>query len=126
MLPKLKQNLLEGLIFILVVGFLAAGAFSRNRVWSDEISLWADSVQKSPRKARPYANLGFAYLDSADYDRAFDWTQKAIQIDPRHAIAYHNLSLIYQKRGDLNQAIEMGEKAADTRPSSEPRSLLSS
>ena len=42
-----------------------------------------DSVQKSPRKARPYANLGYAYLNSADYDKALETTRKAIEIDPQ-------------------------------------------
>jgi tetratricopeptide (TPR) repeat protein len=112
----LRRNLLEVLVSTVVVGLLAAGAYSRNKVWSDEISFWTDIVRKSPRKARGYANLGYAYLMSADYDRAMDWSQKAIQLDPGLAVAYHNLSLIYQKRGDLNQAIETGEKvvALDT------------
>ena len=77
-MPELKQNLLEILVFILVIGLLAVGAYSRNRVWTDEVDLWTDSVQKSPRKARPYVNLGFAYLNSGDYD-------KALEIDPEGA-----------------------------------------
>ena len=117
MFPKLKQNLLEILVFILVIGLLAMGTYSRNRVWSDEVSLCIDSVRKSPRKARPYANLGSAYLNSADYDRALETTRKALEIDPKFAIAYHNLSAIYQKRGELNQAIQAGQRATELDPS---------
>ena len=117
MLLTLKQNLLEFLVFILVIGMLAVGAYSRNRVWSDEVGLGIDSVQKSPRKARPYANLGYAYLNSADYDRALETTRKAIDLDPKLAIAYENLSVIYQKRGDLNQAVQAGQRAIELDPS---------
>jgi len=115
-LLELKQNLLEILVFILVIGTLAVGAYSRNRVWSDEVGLCIDSVQKSPRKARPYVNLGFAYLNSADYDRALETTRKALELDPKLAIAYQNLSVIYQKRGDLNQAIQAGQRAIELDP----------
>jgi tetratricopeptide (TPR) repeat protein len=113
---KLKQNFLDILVFILVIGMLAGGAYSRNRIWSDEVGLWIDSVRKSPRKARPYANLGFAYLNSADYDRAIENSRKALDLDPKFAVAYHNLSVIYQKRGDLNQAIQMGQRAIELDP----------
>jgi tetratricopeptide (TPR) repeat protein len=113
---KLKQNLFEILVFILVIGLLAAGAYSRNKVWTDEVSLCIDSVQKSPRKARPYTNLGYAYLNSADYERALETTRKALELDPKFAIAYHNLSVIYQKRGDLGQAIQAGQRAIELDP----------
>jgi len=82
--PKpLRGNLLEIVITTLIIGLLAIGTYSRNRVWSDEIRLWTDCIEKSPNKARPYVNLGLACLNSGDYGKAFEITQKAIQIDPK-------------------------------------------
>lgn len=113
---NLKQNLLELTIFILVIVLLAVGAYSRNRIWNDGVVLWTDTIQKSPNKALPYVNLGYAYLSLGDYEKAFETTKKAILIDPRFAPAYLNLSGIYQKWGDLRQAIQMGEKSLEIDP----------
>ena len=112
----IKTDLIEILVFVLVIFFLSAGSYWRNQLWSDEINLWTDCVKKSPNKARPFVNLGLAYFESGQYDKAIDLTQKAIQIDPKSAHAYHTLSLTLQKVGDLNKAIEMGKKALEIDP----------
>jgi tetratricopeptide (TPR) repeat protein len=112
----LKPNLAEILVFALVIGLLVLGAYSRNRVWTDDVDLWMDVVKKSPNKARPYVNLGYAYLNAGAYDQALEWSERALQIDPRDAFAYYNLSAVYHKRGDLKQAILMGEKALEIDP----------
>jgi tetratricopeptide (TPR) repeat protein len=109
----LRRNLLEILIMTLTIGLLAIGAYSRNQVWNDEILLWTDSIEKSPNKARPYVNLGLAYLNSGDYKKAFEVTQKSIQLDPKTAAAYQNLSIIYEKWDNLEQAVRMGQKALE-------------
>ena len=106
-----KLNLVEVILFVLVTGLLTAGAYSRNRLWNDELELWRDNVRKAPGKARPYVNLGYAYLVSGDYERAFDTTLKAVQIDPAFATAYYNLGILYEKRGELQQAIAMAKKS---------------
>ena len=97
----------------LIIGLLAIGAYSRNRVWTDEILLWTDCIEKSPNKARPYVNLGLAYLNAGDYRKAFEVTQKSIQLDPKTAAAYQNLSIIYEKWENLEQAVRMGQKALE-------------
>ena len=116
-MPKpLRRNLLEILIMTLIIGLLAIGAYSRNRVWNDEVRLWMDCIQKSPNKGRPYVNLGLAYLNSGDYGKAFEITQKSIQIDPKSPIAYHNLSLVYEKWENLEQAARMAQRALELDP----------
>jgi tetratricopeptide (TPR) repeat protein len=99
-----------------VIVFLAAGSYLRNRLWTQDINFWADCVKKSPQKARPYVNVGYTYLNQGDYEKALDWTQKAIGLDPKYSIAYYNLSIIFEKMGDLNQALTMGERALEIEP----------
>ena len=79
------------------------------------LELVKDCVKKSPHKARPYVNLGFAYMTSGKYDRALEATQKGIEIDPTFAEAYYNLCIIYQKMGDLNKAVIYWEEIAGDR-----------
>jgi Tfp pilus assembly protein PilF len=111
-----KPHLIQILVFLVIILLLSIGTYSRNEIWNDEIGLWKDCLKKSPKKARPYVNLGFAYLDAGIYDQAMEATQNALKIDPKYAHAYYNLSIIYQKMGDLSQAVKMGKKALEIDP----------
>jgi len=113
---KIKPHLIEIAIFLAVVFILSIGTYSRNRLWNDEIDLWTDCVKKSPNKARPYVNLGAAYINAGVYDKALETNQKAIQINPQYAYAYYNLSILYQKMGDLNKTIAMGKRSLEIDP----------
>jgi superkiller protein 3 len=115
-MEKIKLHLIETVIFSVVILLLSIGTYSRNGLWSNMVDLWTDCVKKSPSKARPYVNLGAAYMGAEVYDKALEVCQKAIQIDPRYAYAYYNLSIIYQKMGDLNKAITMGKRSLEIDP----------
>jgi tetratricopeptide (TPR) repeat protein len=84
---------------IALVTVLASGAYARNGVWKDEISLWQDVVQKSPRKARPHNNLGYAYYQNIQADNA-------IELNPDYSLAYNNLGVVYEARGLIDERIE--------------------
>ena len=81
-------------------GFFAVVLFScwtyqRNLVWKSPITLWEDNVKKSPNKARVHGNLGKAYLDNREYEKARREFEKVIALDPRLLGAYDNLAVIY-------------------------------
>ncbi|HUL38125.1 MAG TPA: tetratricopeptide repeat protein [Thermodesulfobacteriota bacterium] len=115
-MEKIKSYLAEIVIFLSIVFILSIGTYSRNRLWNNPVDLWKDCVKKSSHKARPYVNLGFAYLESGQYDKALETTQKGIDLDPKFAGAYYNLGIIYQKIGDLDKAIAMGKKSREIDP----------
>jgi tetratricopeptide (TPR) repeat protein len=107
---------LDWFVLLGVVVFLIIGTYKRNLLWNDEIGLWTDCVKKSPGKARPYSNLGFAHFEAGQYDKSLEFTEKAIRLDPTFAQAYHNLGLTHQKMGDLKKAAGMVRKAIDLDP----------
>jgi len=113
---KIKLHPVETVVSVLVIFLLTVGTYSRNRIWDDDIGLWTDCVNKSPLKARPYLNLGVAYLNIGAYDRSFKATQKAVQLDPKNGQAYYNLGLNYQKTGNLKEAIAMEKKSLELDP----------
>ena len=115
-MEKIKPPLTEIVIFLAVILALSIGTYSRNRLWNNSIELWSDCIKKSPRKARPYVNLGFAYFDAGAYDKSLEVTQKGIQLDPKAGYAYLNLGLTYQKMGDVNQAIAMVKRSLEIDP----------
>jgi len=113
----MRPRLLEMTIFGAIILLLSAGTFSRNKIWGDQISLSADCVKKSPNKARPYVQLGEAYLNAGAYDKALEITQKGIPFDPKHGAAeYYILGLTYRKMGDANKTMEMEKKSVEAYP----------
>jgi tetratricopeptide (TPR) repeat protein len=112
---KLAHNLLVPLFLVLVVA-LSAGTYSRNSIWKDEISLWEDTVKKSPGKARPHNNLGIAYKKKGLMGLAVEQYERAIEADPVYANAYSNLGNVYLATGLLDKAIGYYETALSLDP----------
>jgi tetratricopeptide (TPR) repeat protein len=114
---KVKPHLIEIIFWFVLIGILSLATYSRNQLWKSEVDLMLDCVKKSPQKARPNMNVGYAYIKLGIYDEALEFTQKAIHLDPNYAKAYYNLSILYQKMGDFNQALDMGKKSLEIDPS---------
>ncbi len=133
-----REGLLSHLgpvLVVLAVSLYSAILFTRNQVWRNDLSLWEDTVVKSPHAAVPHNLLGLAYkhegrwedakrefemalrskggsdtlalaannLGSAYYqDRQFDKAEKAfaaaIDHEPRLYLPYHNLGLVYWEK----------------------------
>ena len=103
----------------IITTFIAMGSVwsnQRNKVWQSEISIWQDCVKKSPEKARPYNNLGFAIYRAGDFDEAIKYLSKAIKIKPDYAKAYNNLGLALARKDKLNKAIKQFQKALQINP----------
>jgi hypothetical protein len=74
---------------------LSVLTYQRNLLYHDEVSLWSDTVRKSPVKARPHNNLGHAYAMQGDWDRAIEEFRIASRLDPDYALANNNLRDAY-------------------------------
>jgi protein O-mannosyl-transferase len=93
---------------IVLVGIITCYSvltYQRNRVWKDDITLWNDTVGKSPHKARAYANRGVGYDRQGEYAKAMVDFNKAIDIDPQLAEAYISRSSLYAQQGKIAQAL---------------------
>jgi protein O-mannosyl-transferase len=93
-------------VLLLVVVILAGTAYSRNAIWSDPLTLWADVARKSPMKARPHSNLGNAFFAKGDLDTAAAEYLTAINLDPEDDVAHYNLGIFYLHR-------DLPDEAAD-------------
>lgn len=103
-------------ILFLVVACFSILAYYRNAVWKDRISLWDDTVRKSPNKARPYYNRGLAYELKSEPDKAILDYSKAIEIKPDFFEAYNNRGGVYQSKGYLEKAMADFNKALEIEP----------
>jgi protein O-mannosyl-transferase len=92
--PQLVWFISTGLAAMLVL-VLCTFTSQRNRLYQDRLSLWSDAVLKSPDKARPHNNLGYAYALQGDWDRAIQEFRTAVRLDPDYLLARHNLRNAY-------------------------------
>ena len=99
-----------------IVVLLSMSAFQRNKVWDNEITLWEDTLEKSPNKTKPMINLGNAYFRSRKYGQALELFQKAVGIDDKAEEAYNGMGLIYKERGEFELAIENYNKVLVLKP----------
>ncbi len=104
------------LVLLALAGTYGVATYCRNQVYQSEISLWEDVVKKSPRKARPYNELGLAYARKGRYSEALPFYQKAAALDPRFANYYNNMGQAYLNLGDLAKAQEMFNLALKKEP----------
>lgn len=73
---------------------LAGLTITRNQVYQSEISLWEDTVAKSPGKARAHNNLGYAYVQAGRKSEAIREFGIALELDPEYYKARNNLDAV--------------------------------
>jgi tetratricopeptide (TPR) repeat protein len=113
---KLKNRFLHiknviMVVLVLVIGILSASAYSRNMVWKDNITLWEDVVAKSPGNVIGLNNMGNAYLNNGEIDKAVIYFKRAIAAAPGYAKDYYNLGFAFTRKGQFNEAIYNFKKA---------------
>jgi len=112
-----KFNLKAMIIFLtLMIVCYSVLTYERNKVWTNEIILWEDVVNKSPHKARAYNNRGWAYYNQGQFTKAMADYNKALAINPGYIFSYDDRGLIYAKEGKYVQAIAEYNKAIAINP----------
>ena len=86
----LKQRFFKVILISLLLIYTCLSIL-RNRDYASEISLWEDTVKKSPNKARVHNNLGYAYLLAHRNIEARQEFVTALKIDPGLYKARYNL-----------------------------------
>jgi len=89
---------------ILIITLFSVNAYQRNKVWSSRVTLWEDTVHKSPRLVRPHHNLGRAYKDRGEYDKATEEFKKILELDPSYMPAYWGLGEVSILKGEVEDA----------------------
>jgi protein O-mannosyl-transferase len=105
-------------VISLLIAFYTVGTYQRNRVWSNELTLWLDAVEKSPSKIRPHLNLGAAFLQRKAYDLAVREYRYALFINPDLPQGNTGLALSYMNKNDLETAGEYFKRALEKDPES--------
>jgi Flp pilus assembly protein TadD len=93
-------------IVLAITALYCAGIIKRSPVWKNNLTLWSDTVNKSPDDYEAHNNLGLAYYGLGRLDEAIGEYKKALRLQPNHANAHNNLGLAYDSLGRTDEAIE--------------------
>jgi hypothetical protein len=111
---RVRRAAVPALLTVIIM--FSAMSYARNSTWGEEFSLWGDTVGKSPGKARPHYNLGWAYDKQGLYDRALREYRSALGLNPRHVNARNNLGILYVKQGLYEEAVSEFKVAVSINP----------
>jgi tetratricopeptide (TPR) repeat protein len=103
-------------VVLVITALYSAGTIKRNPVWKDSLTLWSDTVKKSPDGHNIHNNLGIAYKDLGRIDEAIEEYREALRLNPDLAEAHNNLGLAYYNQGRTDEAIDELKKALGLRP----------
>ena len=103
-------------LIIVIIICLSILTFQRNKVWQSEFSLWSDTIQKSPQKARVHYNLGVSLGNLNKFDQAQNEFEAALNLNRDYASAYYNLAAIYEMKKDYMQAVKMNKEVLRLEP----------
>lgn len=99
-----------------LICFFALLTFQRNHVWSDEYSLWSDTIRKSPSNPRAHYGLGTAYASQGKMDEAIREYKESIRLAPYYPYAFYGLGLVYDRKGMTKEAIALYRNALRSDP----------
>jgi protein O-mannosyl-transferase len=101
---------------LVVVALLSVATWKRNQVWGNEVTLWQDTVSKSPGKDRPHNNLGEGLRRQGRLAEAVKAVKTALTINPDSSEAQSNLGAAYLDRGEREKALEHLQTAVRLNP----------
>jgi tetratricopeptide (TPR) repeat protein len=73
-------------------------------------------LKDDPKNLKALIQLGNAYFDSGQFDRAIAAYSKALEIDPNSADVRTDLGIMYRRKGDYDRAVAEFKKAAEIDP----------
>lgn len=88
----------------------------RNRIWKDDLTLWQDTVLKSPDKERPHYNLGIALARLGKNQQAEQEFQKAAHLNPTDDLSIAALGYCAELDLQLSAAISFYRQALQLNP----------
>jgi protein O-mannosyl-transferase len=102
-------------LILLIIMFIGV-TYTRNTTWQSSVKLWTDVIMKSPKKARPYNELGLAYLDNGEPLKAVSCFERALTINPSSFLLYSNLGNAFDELGYIDHALIQYQKAIEINP----------
>ena len=89
---------------------------ARSAVWNDDTRLWEELVRRSPGNLLARINLGSAYMERKEFDRAEVEFRDVTVLAPDYPRGYYNLGLLALRRERYDDARGYFLQTADVAP----------
>ncbi len=112
-----SQYFLAVPIVLLVV--FSIKTYAQSRTWHNNETLWQNVLKQDPNNGVACNNLGYDYIDKADYPTAIALLKKAIENEDSYIECYHayqNLGVAYSRSGKNDEAIKSFSTALSRQP----------
>ena len=91
-------------LFLAILIVLLFAAQTRNGMYRDSVTLWQDTIRKSPHGARPHYNLGTELKNVGRLDLAQREWERTVELNPIHSQALNQLGSIWFLKKDYARA----------------------
>jgi tetratricopeptide (TPR) repeat protein len=92
--------------------YLDAITAMARRQFGDAVKAYSAIAELSPNESHVYVDLGYAYENDGNPDKALENYQKAIPLNNgQYATAYLRAGIVYFRKGDPDKALDMFDKA---------------
>ena len=119
-ITKAAMSAALGLVAIL----LCVATYSRNQVWSNPISLWQDTADKSPAKSRPRFQLAYALFTAGQCHQSVQEYRRAASLFPPDGVLLVDWALAYDCDRQYAPAVEKLKQALAYQPTAHVYSLI--
>jgi len=120
---RISRTALASALAVVIAG-MAVATHSRNQVWSDAITLWKDTVEKSPQKGRPHFQLAYAYYQNGQCAEAVKHFERVSQVQKPGSSLYIDWGLALDCAQQHEQALALFGKALNLERTAHVYSLI--
>jgi tetratricopeptide (TPR) repeat protein len=103
-------------VLALVVAAYAGRTWTRNRDWHDNLALFTATVRDAPDSSKAHFNLGNAYAERNETDRALVEFHAALRLYPPDADAAFGIGRMYELKGMDVPALDWYARATQLDP----------
>lgn len=100
----------------LLLIFYSFVTMKRTGDWSDEITIFQDTLRYSPDNQRVHNNLGVAYAEKGLLNEALKEFEELLRLRPDRSETYSNRGVVYTKLGRAADAIDAFKEALRLKP----------
>jgi len=117
-LSKIYKEKIVMLCAIPIVALYSGLTIIQNNYWNNGLQMYQKTLYYSPNSSRVHYNLGNAYEDIRQDDKAIQSYEEAIRLKSDYTDAYYNLANLYRNKKLYDKAIETYQKALTINPNS--------
>jgi cytochrome c-type biogenesis protein CcmH/NrfG len=82
-----------------------------------------DETAKNPQNTKAWIQLGNAYFDSGQHEKAIWAYRKSLELDPSNPNVWTDMAIMYRRSGNPQEAIKAFDRAIEADPKHEPSRL---